>query len=523
VANFDKLDRIKESFLLFLILLAAFLFRYFHIVTTGWIDGINTHHLGMVQAGGSIFHFSDSDQYIRLARDYIGGKGLNIPFTPPMTAWFLIAIFTIFGDSILAAKFVYSFIGTLSLLFVYLTATGLFGRAVGFITVTLCASSFALIFITGGLNTENVYLFTSSLAIYLFSVLYLGDRFSGKHPYMTSALFGAASSAAILTRTEFLLVLAILFFYGLFREGWDNGKKVKITASVLGGLLLLIGPWTVRNYAYMKNFNAVYTEANLPTFVPTALNGPYNFLEGHNPNASGTYSPAVSIGADIRLEGDGGYFLRLDPGNSGHLTMVRDGYRLGLEHIAEHPLDEIGLLGVKMEVFTKGFSNGFFLNNFPAGLTGSVASRADSFVPIRVWWLWLSLILFFAGCAVLVKRAPIRVGGNSIFRGRVRYLPLLPVIACLTTSLMFYSLTRMAFPALPWFFMVVSVGIYYLAGLIGNRIPVAISSRRWEASFTIVLFLICIAIWQSEWRLTMVKGDSLPLGGYNLSPQKGLN
>ena len=520
--DFDK-NKIKEYLLLFLILLAGFLFRYYHIVTTGWIIGDNTHHLGMVQTAGSVFHFSDSDQYVRLARDYIEGKGLNIPFTPPMTAWFLIAIFTIFGDSYLAAKIIYALVGTFALLFVYLTARGLFGKRVGFIAVTFCATSFTLIFITGGLNTENVYLFTSSLAIYLFFVLYRGDQFSERHPYITSALFGVSAAAAILTRTEFLLILAIFFFYGLLRQGWDNGKKVKITISVVAGLFVLIGPWAIRNYTYMKSFNSVYAEANLPVFVPTALNGPYNFLEGHNPNATGTYSPAVSIGSNIQMVGEGGYTLALDPQNSDHLNMVRDGYRLGFKHIAEHPMDEIRMLGVKKSVFVNGFSSGFFLNNFPVGFTGSVANKADSFVPIHGWWFWLPLLLFFVGLVALVQRyRPVGVG-NSVSGGAIRFLPLFPLIACLTTALMFYALTRMTFPTLPWFLMIVSVGIFYIVDLTGLRPPESIVYRRWEISIVIALFLICIAFWQSGDRQTVVKGEILPLGGYSVSPNKSVD
>ncbi len=392
----------------------------------------------------SPFHFSDADYYYRIAQGFLNGQGMNIPFPPPATAFFLIGAVTLVGENPYYLKLLYILLGTLSLLWVYLSLRMLYGVAVALLSLLLCSLSFSLTDITTALNTENIYLFTSSLSVYLFLLLYKMEGWGERFPFGVSLLFGFSVAMALLSRSEFALIASALLLFGIFRKGMGVKRKARIVFTSLCASLLLLSPWMVRNYYYMQWFNTAYPKAELPLFVPVALNGPFNFYEGHNPKANGTYAPEF-VG---KLEQ--GYKAWINPENEEHLRIVRDGYKMGWDYIRTHKERELSLLFVKLNVLLNGFSNGYGPDNFPAGLSGTVPSFADSFVPSGRGGLWLNLSLAFLGIFALMRRRE---------WGGIRFLPLLTVGSVFVTGLLFYALSRMLYPLLPWAFALMALGM----------------------------------------------------------------
>ena len=482
-------------------MLAAFLFRYWHITSTGWVTDEKTFYLGMIHKNYSVFHFSDADAYNKLAWGFMKNGTLDLPFGPPLATFFLIAVYTVFGKSFFAAKVVYALLGSVSLAFVYVTARLLFGAPAAAATAILCAASFALIFITGGLNIENIYLFTLSLSVCLYALLYTQTGMAGRRPYLFTLFFGLSAGLAMLSRSEFVLILAAMFLFGLFKNGWSPKQKAVITLTAMAGVLMVITPWSVRNYFYMKDFNARHPAANLPLFVPLSMNGPFNFAEGHNPAANGTYAPRF-VG-----ELEEGYRVVMNPNDERHLAYLRDGYAIGWEFIKNNLKKELELLPIKLKVFLDGFANGFMLKNFPAGLSGGSRSMADSFVPDSKAALYAGIVLFAVGIAALVVR-----GGSPI-----RFLPAVVIGAVLLVTVAYYGLSRLVYPVLPYYYMIISVGALFIAErfFIMKRLP------KWFAPSVIALLVIA-GFLQSRSFSVFHRKDIGPYGKFKLKYERPL-
>ncbi len=494
-------ERRREIALVVFIVLAAFLFRYWHITSTGWVTDEKTFYLGMLHKNSSVFHFSDADTYDRLAQGFINKGSLDLPFNPPFTTFFLIAVYTVFGKNFFAAKVVYALLGSVSLALIYVTARLLFGRPAAAAAAILCAASFTLISITGGLNIENIYLFTLSLSVCLFALLYTQTGAAGRRPHLFSFLFGISAGLAALSRSEFALILAAMFLFGFFNKGWSAKQKAVIAVTAMAGVLLVLTPWSARNYAYMKDFNARHPAANLPLFVPLSMNGPFNFVEGHNPMANGTYAPRF-VG-----ELEEGYRVVMNPNDERHLAYLRDGYAIGWEYIKNNPAREMELLPVKLNVFLDGFANGFMLKNFPAGLSGGSRSMADSFVPDSKAALYAGIILFAVGFAVLVVR-----GGSPI-----RFLPSVVIGAVLFVTVAYYGLSRLAYPVLPYYYMIVSVGGVFIA----ERFFMMKRTPKWFAP-SIVALLVIAGFLQSLSLTVLRREDIGPYGKFKLTYERSL-
>ena len=477
-------ERGREAAFVALVVLSAFLLRYWHLASFGWVADGRVSLAGMRTTGYSLLHFSDADVYGRLARDLLEGRGLNLPFTPPMTTFLLAAVYKLSGYDFFAAKIVYAALGALALPAVYFTGRELLGKTAAQTGIILCAASFTLIVIAGGLNTETVYLFTSAWAVALFVALYRENHFAAASPAPTAFVFGIAAGAALLSRSEFALVLLGLFAFGVTRPGWPSAKKMRIAASAACGAALLILPWTARNYFYLSEFNKRLTSVTLPVIVPVAMNGPFNFFEGHSPSANGTYSPAVT---QTRLEY--GYLVNLDYSNPDHLRMVRDGYAIGWRYLLEHPRHELAMLPVKLTVFFNGFANGMLPGNVPAGLNGTVENAADSFVPDSKMALWAGMFLAGIGAFTLWRRRE---------AGPERWIIVLPLASVLAATLIFYGLSRMVFPALPYYYLLAAAGIERLWRTTGIR------PARTDAAFFGAALLLLVAGWLQSREITVV-------------------
>ena len=492
----------REIALVVFIVLAGFLFRYWHITSTGWVTDEESFYLGMLYKNHSAFHFSDADTYDKLAQGFLKNRSLDLPFNPPFTSFFLIAVYTVFGKSFFAAKIIYAMLGSVSLAFIYVTARILFSAPVAAATATLCAASFTLIFITGSLNIENVYLFTLSLSVCLFVLLYMEKGMALRRPRLFAFLFGLSAGCAALSRSEFLLILAAMFFFGLFKNGWSAKHKALTAMMALIGVLVVITPWSARNYVYMKDFNARRSAANLPEFVPLSLNGPFNFVEGHNPMATGTYAPGF-VGELVQ-----GYRVNMNPNDERHLAFLRDGYSIGWNYIINNPKKELALLPVKMKVFLNGFANGFMLGNFPAGLAGGSESMADSFVPDKKAALYAGIVLFLVGIVLLIVR-----GGSP-----VRFLPAVIVSAVLFVTISYYGLSRLAYPILPYYYMIVSVSLHFIAERFGmlERLP-----KRFALS--VVALLVVVGFLQSRSFTVLHKKESGVYGKFKLTYDRSIS
>lgn len=106
---------------------------------------------------------------------------------------------------------------------------------------------------------------------------------------------GLVFGVAALTKSQAMLLPLVLGLPLLvFRQGWNarggwSGARRWIRTMILAGIgmLLVVLPWTARNYVVFH------------TLIPVSTNGGYTFLTGNNPSARGTYDPDDPVVADL--------------------------------------------------------------------------------------------------------------------------------------------------------------------------------------------------------------------------------
>ena len=161
---------------------------------------------------------------------------------PPGYALFAAGTILLFGEDLRALAFVQQVLGVLTALLAYGLGRVTFGRLAGLLAGLLVAVNGALIVSGQSIMTET--LFTFLLLGTLLLLLQAGR--TGRWPWAVTA--GLALGAAALTRpvAQALVLLVPLAFLLYDRRLWPI---VRGTVLVGVGVLLVMGPWMLRNMA----------------------------------------------------------------------------------------------------------------------------------------------------------------------------------------------------------------------------------------------------------------------------------
>jgi hypothetical protein len=137
---------------------------------------------------------------------------------------------------------------------------------------------------------------------------------------------GLIFGVAALTKSQALLLPLVLGLPLLvFPPGWPGMRKWFRTVVLAGiGMLVVIVPWTVRNYTVFH------------TFIPISTNGGYTLLTGNNPSAQGTYTPDDPLVTD----------LSKNPRDQ--VEMDRIAKQRAWQWIAQNPWDFVRLIPAKI-------------------------------------------------------------------------------------------------------------------------------------------------------------------------------
>lgn len=183
----------------------------------------------------------DAYDWIGIAGNIASGKGFGEAWRPPGYAAFLSAIFLLFGKSIVLIRIINSVLGSLTCIIIFFIGKKVFSSAVGKIASTLLCFYPYLIAYSGDLLSETFYTFLISLS--LLFILIASETPNIKNNITTGIILGIT----VLTKATILP----FFFLACFWLWWKT-KKIKI-GFITGILtLLVIAPWTVRNYLYFK-------------------------------------------------------------------------------------------------------------------------------------------------------------------------------------------------------------------------------------------------------------------------------
>jgi 4-amino-4-deoxy-L-arabinose transferase-like glycosyltransferase len=378
---------------------------------------------------------SDSAEYDTAAWNIARGLGLALDgrggsyataFIPPVVPWITALLYRAAGHDYLAALLLQCSIGALVPPLTGALAAVLFGGGVGALAGWLAVVSPLLVFFSGYLLTETTFCVALLLAL-------LATAAWVKTPRAGRALgVGLAWGAAALTRPTALALPLVAVAWGWVPLGlmMSGRDRVRHAFVLLLGVVLVVGPWTLRN------------AARLHAFVPVTTGGGRALLDSNNPVVWN--DPARRGGATSTYD--------IEPWASrfrGLTEPASDGWARGeaIAFLRGHVRDWPAMAGAKLARFwrvtAEGGGTGRWLR--PGSPLSDVARFAD---PLLLW----SLLVLPLALWALVRT----------WRGPRRWFQLLPalVIAYFSAvAVVFWGALRMRVPVEPL------VTVYAAAGL----------------------------------------------------------
>lgn len=279
--------------------------------------------------------WSDAETYHQWARRIAASNnwwGDELFFMSPLYAYFLAATYSLFGESLLIVRVLQAAAGAGTAILIYLIGEKFFSRRAGFVAGLLAA-------VYGPFLLSSVLLLVETLKVFfLVLTLWLLVVASKKDESRWWVGAGASLGLAVLCRpTDLLVVPVVAGSVWFFGPGEKSGRIGRI-AAVVGGVLLIIAPVTVRNYAVSGEF------------VPVTSNGGLNFYLGNNPDAVGLYYNVARL--DLQNDPDGRVYLERETGRPlSHSEVSSIWMSKALDFIAEDPLGFLTLLGRKLLLF----------------------------------------------------------------------------------------------------------------------------------------------------------------------------
>ena len=220
----------------------------------------------------------------------------------PLWPWLISVIYFLTGAQNVHVRLFYSLLGSATCVLVYLFASDLFGKRIGLVTGAIAASYTGLFLYDGWLYTESLYTFCVTAFTYALFRLQRASpslspaeknqrlrRWQSIAHYRWAILCGLLIGAASLTRPNGLTLLGILIFWAGIRilakiKPWQAVIRNTLLISVIA--VLLVAPWTYRNYLVAHAFIPVETGAG------EVLLGAYNdAVVSGDPGVRGFWRP----------------------------------------------------------------------------------------------------------------------------------------------------------------------------------------------------------------------------------------
>src|SRR5439155_345371 len=339
----------------------------------------NVYIVGFEDSGFQLY--ADSKDYDALGLSLASGSGFadnHAPNTyrPPGYPFVLAAIYGLLGHHYAAVTIVQSVLGALTCVFVLLIGERLFTQRVGMIAATIAAVYPFLVVYTGFVLAETLLVFLATLLLYVLA------RLRERPSTGWIALGGIVLGIINLTRPATIFLPIALFFW-LWIEFGSRRRALVIATAMIVWMLLVILPWTVRNYAVTHSFVLI----NTSNYYWSALYGANNRTIMQDPETIGGW---IEPG---RVEGYRPDFL-LEDYRSAFFSFLR-------HYLGHEPLELLRLELYKLKRFwsllpkttyrdqiISLFSYGLLLPLFVVGLVRSLKAHPKP-------WLLIFWILYF--------------------------------------------------------------------------------------------------------------------------------
>ncbi|HUS15693.1 MAG TPA: glycosyltransferase family 39 protein [Chloroflexia bacterium] len=253
------------------------------LVLGGGLSGFPTEG-----SDGSVFHVAAGN----LLAHGVYGLDQAHPMVqpPPGEAAWLAGLYVISGHSLAVAKLAHVALLALTGVLTYFTGRLLFSAAAGLGAGLLLAIDPAQAYMAGTFLSEPLYIFLMTLGLYL--VL------RGRVPQQAvgwAVGAGLCFGLAGLTRNQGITFAAVLFAAAVMSRG--RVLPWRMAAVTLGVALLVIAPWTYRNYLVSGHF------------IPISTNGGLTLWSSNNPDFIWRQPMPMSLALYDAPSGMGSYEL----------------------------------------------------------------------------------------------------------------------------------------------------------------------------------------------------------------------
>ncbi len=429
--------------------------------------------------------FDDSVFYYNMAQNIAEGRGYVHPASglataqwPPGYPAFLAGIFVFTGASVTAAEIANAMLGgaTVALAFL-LTWLLVQRRLAAFGAAAAVALMPSLILMAGVVWSET---FFSALFMAGLVLVVLATRVDGRPRLVIIAALAVITAAAALTREAGLVLLPTAAVYWLTMGGSARTWGPRIAACSAGAILLIL-PWTARNYAAL----------DIPVLVSSSSAG--NFWEGHH---------GAGISDDIVQE----YGPLNRPG--GEADVNRAMWRLGFDYAFSHPWEEFTGVFSKTRTLYQGDPAGVNLND-GYGTQPFMSQEA------RDRWIRLSDVAYY----MLLVLAAVGLLGSGRRSQLLRLIA--PCVLFWTVGhILFFTDPRFHLPLLPVFAVAAGAGIVAAVDAVGRIWTARERAGRFHAEWAVLglaaaaalsggILLLAREIRSSS---STTLGESLPVG-----------
>lgn len=325
------------------------------ILRTGYVLFFSSPELS-----GDPYYYDRTAQYILIGDGYRNGN--LYAYLPPLYAYFLAGIYSLFGHTYIAVKIVQIIISIATCYIIYLLATHLINRYGGIIASFLFACYPQFIRYPGELWTETLFIF-----IFLTCIL-LTYKYMASRNILLGIFAGILLGLSSLTREIALLFIIpmALWFLIMCHNNKMDASFVKYFGIFFIATALTIFPWTLRNYLVFGRL------------IPISTNGGVNFYIGNNPAADGGFNWRIPDGTEWP---DNMKNASQQEWNSSEIQILNEGLKQGVDYIRNNPLRVLRL-----------YSNKFFFLWRPPYYEINISTSMPVFI-FRILWLLTYLIL----------------------------------------------------------------------------------------------------------------------------------
>jgi 4-amino-4-deoxy-L-arabinose transferase-like glycosyltransferase len=266
----------------------------------------------------------DQISYESIGAEIASGNSSGSSYQAPLYQFFVAGVYTVSGRDTQNIRTIQAILAAFSVVLIYIITRRLYDIRTANIAGLMAVCAFDLILYSGLVLSETLFVFLLLIGLICYdSIEKAAFQNKTKVSILTGLIFGLAS----LVKSQFVLFPPLLMLLRIVGGSGQRMRIIKIFLIIGCTMVLVILPWTVRNFI-------VHNE-----FIPITTNGGEVFWQGNNPDATG---------GDISHlpQFENHYIVKMDPVESNKI-----GYKLGFEWIQSNPIDCIKLYMKKLALY----------------------------------------------------------------------------------------------------------------------------------------------------------------------------